>query len=161
GPGRGTMMSDILRVIARLAPQLFDGLTAHLVETSDRLQNIQRKTLEPYGAKVEWHGGVDEVAGGFTLLVANALFDVIPIRQCVKSPTGFRERMVGLDADDQLIFTTGVATLDPDLLPEDDDMPADGTIFEISPARMSVLQIICERLLEFGGTALIIDYGNM
>lgn len=161
GPGRGTMMSDILRVIARLSPELYEALSAHLVETSERLRIVQQKTLEPYAAKTSWHGGFDEVPGGFTLLVANELFDAIPIRQFVKTPTGFRERMVGLDAADELAFTTGVATLDPDLLPDGDDVPADGTIFEISPARMTVLQVICERLLEFGGTALIIDYGHM
>ena len=33
GPGRGTMMSDILRVVEKLAPDLFADLHVHLVET--------------------------------------------------------------------------------------------------------------------------------
>ncbi|MBO3760994.1 SAM-dependent methyltransferase [Ciceribacter sp. L1K22] len=161
GPGRGTMMSDMLRVIARVAPDLFEGASVHLVETSDRLQDVQKKTLESYGDKVRWHKGFDELPEGFTLLVANELFDAIPIRQFVKTPTGFRERMVGLDANDNLAFTVGVATLDPDFLKDFETLPADGAIFEISPARLSVMQVICERMAAFGGTSLVIDYGHL
>ncbi|MGF0538713.1 class I SAM-dependent methyltransferase [Agrobacterium sp. ES01] len=161
GPGRGTMMSDILRVIARLAPSLYDSMSAHLVETSERLQAIQKQTLAPYSAKTDWHVAFDEVPEGFTLIVANELFDAIPIRQWVKTPRGFRERMVGLDPDDNLVFVAGVATIDPELLPDDSDGMPEGTIFETSPARIAVLDVICQRLLTEGGTALIVDYGHM
>lgn len=161
GPGRGTMMSDMLRTIARVAPDLFEQVSVHLVETSERLRNVQKKTLEAYEGKIDWHDGFDELPEGFTLLVANELFDAIPIRQFVKTPTGFRERMVGLDADDNLAFTVGVATLGPALLREFETLPADGTIFEVSPARLAVLEVICERMKKFGGTALVIDYGHL
>lgn len=161
GPGRGTMMADMLRVISRLAPRLYEQSTVHLVETSPRLQDVQRQTLVSHGVKVHWHESFDELPDGFTLLAANELFDAIPIRQFVKTPSGFRERMVGLDADDNLAFTLGVATLDPTMLPPRDGSPADGTVYEISPAREAVAMTICERLKRNHGTALIIDYGHM
>ena len=44
GPGRGTMMADILRACARFQPFL-DAVSVHLVETSEQLQEIQRKKL--------------------------------------------------------------------------------------------------------------------
>jgi SAM-dependent MidA family methyltransferase len=101
------------------------------------------------------------VPPGFTLIVANELFDAIPIRQFVKTATGFRERMVGLDAAGELAFGAGVAGIDPALLPEGaQSMPA-GTLFEISPARQSVMLAIAERLKRFDGTALAIDYGHL
>ncbi|QWW66637.1 class I SAM-dependent methyltransferase [Rhizobium sp. WYJ-E13] len=161
GPGRGTMMADMLRVISRIAPPLFDNVTIHLVETSERLRDVQSQTLEAYNGKVSWHAGFDEVPPGFTLIVANELFDAIPIRQFVRTPTGFRERMVGLGADEELTFAAGVAGIDPALLPEPAQNVPVGTLFEISPARQAVMSAICERLRAFSGTALAIDYGHL
>jgi SAM-dependent MidA family methyltransferase len=44
GPGRGTMMADMLRVISRLAPPLFEATKAHLVETSERLRTMRARS---------------------------------------------------------------------------------------------------------------------
>ena len=161
GPGRGTMMLDMLRVIRKLAPQLFDGLSVHLVETSERLRGVQRVTLEAFSSKVSWHAAFEEVPDGFTLLAANELFDAIPIRQFVKTPTGFRERMVGLDAEDRLAFGIGIASIDTALLPLGSAQTADGTVFEVAPARQAVMNTLCERLKRNGGSSVIIDYGHM
>ncbi|WFR94182.1 class I SAM-dependent methyltransferase [Rhizobium tumorigenes] len=161
GPGRGTMMSDMLRVIRRLAPLLYDSMQVHLVETSERLRDIQQETLQSHGAKVAWHVDFNDVPHGFTLLAANELFDAIPIRQFVRTATGFRERVVVLDIDDELSFAAGTATLDPALMPESAPKTPLGTVFEIAPARQAVMSAICERLGSNGGTAVIIDYGHL
>lgn len=161
GPGRGTMMADMLRVIKRLALPLFETMSIHLVETSERLRGIQRVTLEAYSTKIAWHDSFEEVPEGFTLIAANELFDAIPIRQFVRTPTGFRERLVGLDDQGQLAFAVGVASLDPQTLPSPIASIPDGTIFEVAPARQAVMATLCERLRQSGGTALIIDYGHM
>jgi len=161
GPGRGTMMLDMLRVIARLAPALYETMSVHMVETSDRLQDIQRQTLGDQGGRMHWHTSFDEVPEGFTLLATNELFDAIPIRQFIKTPTGFRERVIGLDADDQLAFGIGIAGLDIAVLPSPPSTVAEGTIFEIAPARQAVMSTLCDRLRIMGGTAVIIDYGHI
>lgn len=161
GPGRGTMMADMLRVIERLAPSLYDTLSVHMVETSERLQDIQRTTLADRMGKLSWHADFDEIPAGFTLLAANELFDAIPIRQFVKTTTGFRERVVGLDAEDELTFAAGVATIDPALLPASARNVPPGSIFEFAPAREAVMSTICSRLVAHGGSAVIIDYGHM
>lgn len=160
GPGRGTMMADMLRVIARLAPQLYENATIHLVETSPKLRAVQHETLGTHASRVAWHDSFEELPEGFVLLAANELFDAIPIRQFVKTASGFRERLVGLDAEDELTFAAGVAGIDPVLLPENHKAVADGTIFEIAPAREAVMLAIGERIARFGGTAAIIDYGH-
>lgn len=160
GPGRGTMMADILRVISRLSPELFDRSSIHLVETSERLQKVQSQTLIAHKFKITWHDSFEDVPDGFLLLVANELFDAIPIRQFVKTEQGFRERMVGLDAEGELCFAAGVATIDPALLPPGEKVPV-GTIFEIAPARDAVMAAISARLKRSDGTALIIDYGML
>ena len=159
GPGRGTMMDDMLRVIQRIAPPLYDAMTVHLVETSPKLSDIQRQTLAAHGDKIAWHESFVDVPPGFLLIAANELFDAIPIRQFVKTPQGFRERVVAMDADDELIFTAGLASIDPDLLPPLPERQPIGTIFEYSPARQAVMTAIAQRLKSQGGVALIIDYG--
>lgn len=161
GPGRGTMMSDILRVIRRLAPDLYRAATVHLVETSDRLRQVQAATLSGHAGKIHWHQSFDSLPAGFLLIAANELFDAIPIRQFVRTAQGFRERMVGLDAEDELTFAAGVAGIDPSLLPTPAQSVAEGTIFEFAPARDAVMAALCERLRVGGGTAIIIDYGHL
>lgn len=161
GPGRGTMMSDILRVVRRIAPPLYETMQVHLVETSPRLTTIQKETLAAHGGKIAWHGSFDEVPEGFLLLVANELFDAIPIRQFVRTAQGFRERVVSLDADDNLAFSVGVSGIDPGLLPPFPERQPIGTIVEVSPAREAVMTAICQRLSASGGTALAIDYGHL
>lgn len=159
GPGRGTLMADALKVVSQTQHKYVNQLSIHMVETSPRLKKIQSETLVAYKEKISWHDTFEDVPDGFTLLVANELFDAIPIRQFVKTENGFRERMVTVDADDQLCFTVGVAGIDPELLPENHKTQPIGTIFELAPARANVMTSIAARIAEQGGSALIIDYG--
>lgn len=161
GPGRGTLMSDALRVIARLAPDLYANASIHLVETSERLRNVQRQTLVRIKDRISWHTGFEEIPAGFTLMVANELFDAIPIRQYVKTAQGFRERVVGLDGAGTLVFGVGQGGLDPTLPPIDAARVPEGEIFEISPARSAVMQSVARKIVRDGGTALTIDYGHL
>jgi SAM-dependent MidA family methyltransferase len=154
-------MSDMLRVIAKLAPDLYHDATVHMVETSERLRQVQHNSLADHIDKISWHDSIDDVPEGFILVVANELFDAIPIRQFVKAGPHFVERVVGLGPDDELIFTLGTAVLDPSLLPEGAERAPDSTIYEFSPARRAVMGSLCHRLLQEGGTALIMDYGHM
>jgi len=161
GPGRGTMMADILRVIRKLSPAFYEAADVHLVETSERLQKVQQQTLIAHKFKVAWHDSFDTVPAGFLLLAANELFDAIPIRQFVKTAQGFKERLVGLDAAGELAFAAGVASIDPDLLPPAAQTAPLGTAFETAPARDAVMAALSERIRTSGGTAVIIDYGHM
>ena len=161
GPGRGTMMADILRVVCKLAPDLYDAATIHLIETSPVLREIQGKTLGTHAEKVAWHGGFDEIPSGFLLLAANEFFDAVPIRQFVKAQSGFRERLVGIDGEGKLSFVAGAGGLDPTLLPAGHQAAPPGTIVEIAPARAAIMQMLADRLFNSGGTALIIDYGHL
>jgi len=161
GPGRGTMMRDILRVVRRLAPALYDSATVHLVETSDRLAGVQAATLTEHTGKVTWHKSFDDVPAGFMLLAANEFFDAVPIRQFIKTASGFRERMVGLDEDGALTFAAGFGGIDPALLPQGHGDQPTGAIAEVAPARSAIMQAIADRLFAGGGTALFIDYGHL
>jgi SAM-dependent MidA family methyltransferase len=161
GPGRGTLMRDLLRTISRLAPQLESGSQVVLVETSPRLGEEQRQTLGDRAAGAVWTSTLDDLADRPLLVVANELFDAIPIRQFVKTPTGWRERMVGLDDEGGLGFFAGVASLDDTLLPPSAAAAPDGTIVEFAPARAAMMDAIAARMARRGGAGLFFDYGHL
>lgn len=160
GPGRGTLMADALRVIERLAPELYTGASIHMVETSERLRNVQRQTLVRVKERISWHKSFEEIPQGYTLMVANELFDAIPIRQFVNTQQGFRERVVTLDESGALAFGLGPAGFDASLLPATEAPIPEGEIFELSPARSAVMQTVASKIVRDGGTALAIDYGH-
>lgn len=161
GPGRGTMMADILRVIRQLAPELLEAASVHLVETSPRLRGIQREALADYAGKLAWHDSFDEIPPGFLLLAANEFFDAVPVRQFVRTANGFRERLVSLDANGDLVFAAGATGVDPALLPPGHQTTPIGTVAEVAPARTAIMQLLSDRLFDAGGTAVIIDYGHL
>ena len=157
GPGRGTMMTDMLRTWMRLAPD-FAGRIA-LIEASPRLTEIQKAALEAHPAKPLWVARIEDLPPGRLFLVGNELFDAIPVRQFVKTPDGWRERLVGFDDTDGLCFIAGPSGCDPAILPEGD--APDGAVFEYAPQREALMQTLCARLAATGGAALFFDYGHL
>lgn len=159
GPGRGTLMADILR-----AAQNVSGFRAacnvHLLEISPVLKKIQEETLKACHARADghpakdkegqtpafagvttigWHQTLETVPDDVPIIViANEFFDALPVRQMV--PGG--ERKIDLK-DDVFVFT------------------GDGPISEVSPASISFMNDLCALMKKASGVALIIDYGYL
>jgi len=153
GPGRGTLMADVLRVL-RVAPRFLEAISVHLVETSPVLRDIQRQTLAKATPTIHWHSNFEEVPSGPVFILANEFFDALPVRQFVKAGPGWRERLVGLDARGALAFgLSGEA--EPALA-----VPAeDGSIIEIGAVGQRLMAEIARRIARDGGALLAIDYG--
>ncbi len=153
GPGRGTLMADILRVTAKVSGFCHTA-SIHLVETSPKLRGRQAETLGRSGVEIDWHAAFSDVPVGPLLLVANEFFDALPIRQFARTDGQWRERVVGLDADGRLAFGIGPGRLEqgPDAV--------DGSIIEIRPAADALIAEIAGRIIAHGGAALVIDYGH-
>lgn len=154
GPGRGTLMADFLRA-ARTVPAFPEAATLHLVETSPRLKDQQQKTLADAPLAPHWHDRLMDVPDGPMILIANEFFDCLPIQQFEFRQGAWRERRVGLDENGDFIFVLAPGT--PPAPPE--VPPEDSAIREISPAALSLMGEIAERIQANGGAALIIDYG--
>ncbi|MEE1657986.1 SAM-dependent methyltransferase [Microvirga sp. CF3062] len=152
GPGRGTLMVDLLRA-ARLLPDFKEAATVHLVETSPSLRQRQQAALAPSGFEVEWHDRIEDVPAGPMLLVANEFFDALPVRQFLATERGWCERLVGIDSE-RLIFG---------LRPEPE--PALGKplrlhdVLEWPATSVDIMGTLAGRLAQDGGAALILDYG--
>lgn len=161
GPGRGTLMSDMLRTIGRLAPQMLGAARIAMVETSPRLVERQKEKLAGAGVKIDWFERFSDIADGPLVLVTNELFDAIPFRQFVKVGGRFVERMIALDDKDEFHFVSGLGGIDPALLPQDHATAEEGAIFEAAPARTALMQEIASRIATTRGAALNIDYGHL
>ncbi len=105
GPGRGTLMADMMRAAAKLRPQFVEAANIVLVETSPTLRGVQAATLA--SSRVTWVPRLEDVPADAPLfLVANEFFDALPIRQFVKSERGWHERMVTSDGDEPVLQLT-------------------------------------------------------
>jgi SAM-dependent MidA family methyltransferase len=157
GPGRGTLMADVLRTLKSM-PEFFDGLDVVLVEASPVLRDIQKDKLKDSGAQIRWAVRFDESANGPLFLLANEFFDALPIRQFVKTSRGWCERMVTLD-DGALAFALAPTPTPPALIPPDRLEAPDGGVYESAPAAMALAEEIAAIIARQGGGALITDYG--
>lgn len=156
GPGRGTLMADILRAGAHM-PGFRDAARVHLIERSAPLREMQRAKLK--GEIVAWHEDIADVPAGACIVVANEFLDALPVRQWLKTGRGWIERAVGLDAGGTFRFTAGTAR-DLDIpLAAAADAPI-GAIFETSPAVLDWTRRTADRIADHGGAALVIDYGH-
>jgi SAM-dependent MidA family methyltransferase len=159
GPGRGTLMADILRVMARV-PGLCDAADVHLVEASPHLRARQAETLtrQHPALRPTWHDRIDTLPEGPLFLVANEFFDALPIRQFRRAGGLWRETMVGLDGDrlqPRLSPPAPLAALSQRLADT-----AEGEIVEVCPALPVIAGDMAARIARHGGVALVIDYGG-
>ena len=153
GPGRGTLMADLLRATARV-PGFHDALSLHLVEASPTLRAEQTKRLP----QAHHHATITDLPPGPLYLVANEFFDALPVRQFLRAGEGWQERVVRL-VDNHL--SLGLAGTAPQLaLAHRLTDTVDGDIVEICPPAQTIAATLGARLAADGGMALIIDYGN-
>ncbi|TDQ82427.1 SAM-dependent MidA family methyltransferase [Dongia mobilis] len=155
GPGRGTLMQDALRA-ARVLPDFLKAKQLHLVEINQALRAAQAERLTAHDPR--WHDSVATVPEGPALIIANELFDALPVHQFVMTEQGWRERVVTLH-DGKLAFALSAPGPALALLRPAHDAAKAGEIAEVSPAGIALVDAIARRLGEQGGAALLIDYG--
>ena len=103
GPGRGTLMADMLRTAGQL-PGFASGVRVCLVETSPTLIERQKEKLLPITENIKWFDHISELPEGPTILVANEFFDALPIRPLVRTGDKWQDRAIGLNAVGNLVW---------------------------------------------------------
>ena len=154
GPGRGTLMADVLRATAKV-PGFADAAEVHLVETSPALRRVQRAAIS---RKMTHHDTIETVPDGPIFLIANEFFDALPVRQFVRDGDGWRERVVGM-TDQALAFGLTDRTASNRLSHRLEDTK-DGDLVETSSLADGIAETLGVRIAAHGGAALIIDYGD-
>jgi len=163
GPGRGTLMSDMLRV-AHLDEVWRKALDVHLVEISPALKTVQARTLGEAGAALGWLDRLDDAPEGAAIIIGNEFLDCLPVRQAVRRDGAWRERRVGLHPEDggRLAYVLDVAPLpaeDTALIPEALRDSPDGALAEIRAGDAAIVETLARRFAHAPGYALFIDYG--
>ncbi|POY74000.1 hypothetical protein BMF94_2811 [Rhodotorula taiwanensis] len=115
GPGRGTLLADILRTFRALPEHSRPPVSSiHLVEASEQLRGVQKLKLATTGfaeTKTVWYGDIKEVPASsdeFTIFIAHEFFDALPIHN---TQNGWREVLV--DVADPKAIVSSAKAIDP------------------------------------------------
>lgn len=166
GPGRGIMMSDILRA-ASLDAGFKAAVQVWLIEASAALEAVQGRTLAAAGIPVQWASRLGDVPLGPSLVIGNEFLDCLPIQQLIcndpfAGKDGWVERRVGLDDEDRLCFVRidvpAAAGLTQNL-PDGASEARKGDLLETCPSIAQIVDNLAYRFTYFPGRALFIDYG--
>lgn len=153
GPGRGTLMADILRATSPVE-DFQDAINVHFVEASKQLRALQAEKVP----LASWHDNFSSIPAAPTLVIANEFFDALPVHQYEKRDEKWSERFVGTDGND-LGFMLGPCGAQFALIDDVLKASPEGSILETCPSALSIIGDIATHLNMHGGAALIIDYG--
>ncbi|QMU58006.1 MAG: class I SAM-dependent methyltransferase [Boseongicola sp.] len=154
GPGRGTLMADIMRATKHVQG-FHEGAQLHLIEGSLNLKAAQKGAIKH---PLTHHDSFESVPAGPVFLIANEFFDALPIRQFLRDGDGWRERVIGI-VDEVLAF--GLSDpMKPELLNARLADTKNGDLVETSTSTTATVRSIGQRIFDEGGVAYIFDYGS-
>lgn len=156
GPGRGTLMRDMVRAISQ-DQTASNALTLHLVETSPVLKTCQQKTLAALPCPLHQHHSIESLPSAPLFTIANEFLDALPIHQWIYHNQNWHERVIGLNQEGKLAFGLGATRDIGSLSPP--TSPKDGSIWEHNPLGQAICQQLGQKTGQQGGALLFIDYG--
>ncbi|SIT81760.1 class I SAM-dependent methyltransferase [Pontibaca methylaminivorans] len=155
GPGRGTLMADLLRATRGVAG-FHDAAQVTLIEASPVLRKAQRARLADHAPR--WIESAAQLPEAPLFLIANEFFDALPLRQFQRETTGWAERRVALEHDRLALALSAPAEVPALAHRLADTRPGD--VVELCPAAVPIMAEIAGRIAKHGGAALIVDYGD-
>lgn len=163
GPGRGTMMSDVLRA-GRVDTAFIRSARVTLIEASAALKAKQAEALAASPVQVSWSDRLEDAPAGPSLILGNEFLDCLPLRQFVKKNGQWVERMIGLDPQDETRFAfvyshAPASPQDAALIPAPLREAEEGALVEIRPGDAALVETLAARFKTYPGHALFIDYG--
>eukprot|EP00794_Sanderia_malayensis_P020207 gene20207-22183_t len=168
GPGRGTLMADILRVFDQFK-LIKSSLSVHLVEVSSKMRSMQSNLIcdnstptngdetreSKFGVPVSWHNDIMDIPEGFTLYLAHEFFDALPVHLFKKMDHGWREILVDADSSGLRFVLAPGKSVVAGLIPKHTTLD----VYEICPDSGVIAERMSKRIANNGGSSLIIDYG--
>ncbi|ONI19326.1 hypothetical protein PRUPE_3G272300 [Prunus persica] len=181
GPGRGTLMADLLHGASKFK-NFTESLHVHMVECSPALQKLQHQKLECVDedvtagkrtvsmlakTPVSWHATLEQVPSGVpSIIIAHEFYDALPVYQFQRASRGWCEKMVDVAEDSTFRFVLSSQPTPATLYlakrckwAGKEEIAKLGHI-EVCPKAMELTETIAERIASDGGGALIIDYGQ-
>lgn len=164
GPGRGTLMEDILRV-AWNVDGFRDAVQVHLMEMSPVLRKAQEKALIDY--KPTWHMTLESVASLEpsvpVIAIGNEFLDALPVDQYTLTDTGWAQKHINFNINGS--FRIHDYPLVDSKAFEQNDLPNTlfkhslGDVVEVSHEQKKIMSDLIDIIINQGGGCLLIDYG--
>lgn len=159
GPGKATLMMDILRATSHVA-NFHQACNIHLVDTNQRLIEVQKQKLNSYSIPCTWHENVLELPSDLPLIIlANEFFDCLPINQYIKDKDIWYERSVTLYQQEYSIIKTPIAYSLSNSLNNEHPNAKDFSIVEVCYPGLEIIQHLASIFQKTPGALLAIDYG--
>ncbi|THU68420.1 hypothetical protein C4D60_Mb08t03710 [Musa balbisiana] len=184
GPGRGTLMADLLRSTSKFL-KFTKSLNIHMVECSPALQKVQysmlkcadeamnddssaKRTISMLsGSSISWHATLEQVPLGLpTIIIAHEFYDALPVHQFQKSPRGCELQIICF-LHNRFRFVLSPQPTPASLLYltkrcrwASSEEIRDLEHIEVCPKAMELTHQIAKRISLDGGGALIVDYGK-
>lgn len=180
GPGRGTLIQDIMKVFSQFVTNSSD-ISIHLVEVSPFLSKMQAqkmcfKSLEfdqadlPYyrrgemvsGVNAYWYKRIEDVPNEFSIILAHEFFDALPIHKLQRDGNLWKEVLVDIDPAnaDKFRYVISRAETPMSKLFSITNPDEKRQQVEISPESDLIAKHIADRMESYGGFGLIVDYGH-
>ncbi|XP_018428325.1 PREDICTED: NADH dehydrogenase [ubiquinone] complex I, assembly factor 7 [Nanorana parkeri] len=180
GPGRGSLMDDILRVFSQFQNLLNTcDISIHLVEVSPKLSEIQalnltgKSTMAKHedkpsyktgitktGLPINWYYNIEDVPSGYTFYIAHEFFDALPIHKLQKIQDKWKEILVDVDPENpqklRFVLGSGCSLIARTFVQPDENR----NHVEVCPEAAVIIQKLVSQLKIYGGAALIADYGH-
>jgi NADH dehydrogenase [ubiquinone] 1 alpha subcomplex assembly factor 7 len=169
GPGRGTLMKDVLRA-GSVVPGFVAAARIRLAESNQTLVKQQQRTLADYADRTSWHSSAARLFWAKepplpTIVLANEYLDTFAIEQWVARDGEWRLRAVGVEGGNFVFTEFDKASWPADVMLQPTLAPApDGAICQTADGPASAQNLLAKGILAAAGqaaplAALFIDYG--
>ena len=152
GPGRGTLMKDIIRIFKKSLDKEID-YSVNFVEINKKYRS--ELVIEFPNCKL--HSSLKKIKNNYSIIIANEFFDCLPMCQ-IRSVNGkLYETIIKIDNKSNLVFDKSAArkrvVKEIGLQLKDDDF------YEYSEETNDIFNEIAKIIKNNGGFLLVADYG--
>ncbi|EKF26916.1 hypothetical protein MOQ_009384 [Trypanosoma cruzi marinkellei] len=172
GPGRGTLMKNILKQTKYSNPHLLHFLQIHLVEVGAARMEEQKNALAEFQTaqgKIKWWMDLESIPFSLepTIFIANEYFDALPVAQFRYTERGWVETCLEVDEDPaneshfRMVHAPS-GSFSAYLIPNDIRSSGKlGDCIEVNAVGMQTMELIMKKMVDCQKAAcLIIDYGK-
>ena len=153
GPGQGTLMKDILRVVNKLYNSSLN-IKLHFLENNIHFI----KDIKKIFPKSKIHSDISTLPKEFSIYIANEFFDALPITQIKKTDDKIKKLVIKNDVNGNFYEDYEEYNDHKDLILNKSNFIS-GSIFEFSKETETITNLIAKNISSNGGHLLFADYG--
>jgi len=157
GPGKGTLMSDVLRVTGKFH-DFIHQTKLYSLETNDRLFEEQKKNIKSKFTRLK---NINQIPNNPSIIIANEFFDALPIRQFISDDFKWYERLVDTNEQGDFFLTTKIISNYDSLKIKLPLKHCNSEIYEYSDYQKNTFLALSNKIKKNNGIMLIIDYAKI